>query len=116
MHPAFANSSNSASTSVIIVGGRRGNTGRYEAGQTLFDLSPTTEKDFFVVQGAGHSDMYYKDEHVNQAIDRLAPFYSNILVHRQGDISDATESPIITPDGLTKDDFTRCFGPPTRST
>ncbi|MEO9337141.1 alpha/beta hydrolase [Mesorhizobium sp. SB112] len=63
----------------VIVGGRRGNTGQYEAGQALFDRSPTTEKDFFVIEGAGHYDMYYIPEFVDQAIDRLVPFYSRHL-------------------------------------
>lgn len=63
----------------VIVGGRRGATGQHEAGQTLFDLAPTTEKNFFVVEGAGHYDMYYKPKHVNQAVDRLASFYSKHL-------------------------------------
>jgi uncharacterized protein len=60
----------------VIVGGRRGATGQYETGQTLFDLAPTAEKNFFVVEGAGHYDMYHKPEYVDQAVDRLAPFYS----------------------------------------
>jgi fermentation-respiration switch protein FrsA (DUF1100 family) len=63
----------------VIVGGRRGSTGQYEAGQRLFALSPSTEKGFFVVEGAGHYDMYYKREYVDQAIDRLAPFYERHL-------------------------------------
>jgi fermentation-respiration switch protein FrsA (DUF1100 family) len=63
----------------VIVGGKRGNTGQYEAGQWLFELSPAAEKDFFVVEGAGHYDMYYKPEYVNPAIDRLVPFYSKHL-------------------------------------
>jgi uncharacterized protein len=63
----------------VIVGGRRGNTGQYEAGRTLFDLSPAAEKDFFAVDGAGHYDMYYKPEYVDQAIDRLASFYARHL-------------------------------------
>lgn len=63
----------------VIVGGRRGTTGQYEAGERLFDLSPSANKDFFVVEGAGHYDMYYKPEYVAQAIDRLASFYSKYL-------------------------------------
>ncbi|UHD45805.1 alpha/beta hydrolase [Aureimonas altamirensis] len=63
----------------VIVGGKRGNTGQYEAGQRLIELSPAAEKDFFVVEGAGHYDMYYKPEYVNPAIDRLVPFYSKHL-------------------------------------
>jgi fermentation-respiration switch protein FrsA (DUF1100 family) len=68
----------------VVVGGRRGNTGQYESGERLFDLAPTTEKDFFVVEGAGHYDMYYKPEYVNQAIGRLVPFYARHLHGRPG--------------------------------
>ena len=64
----------------VIVGGRRGNTGQFEAGHELFDLSPTSDKDLFVVEGAGHYDLYYKPEFVDQAVDRLARFYSNYLI------------------------------------
>lgn len=64
----------------VIVGGRRGATGQYEAGQRLFDLSPVDEKDFFVVEGAGHYDMYYKPDYVKQAIGRLTKFYSKHLI------------------------------------
>ena len=63
----------------VIVAGRRGATGQYEAGQRLFDLSPSADKGFFVVDGAGHYDMYYKPQYVNQAIDRLVPFYQKHL-------------------------------------
>jgi fermentation-respiration switch protein FrsA (DUF1100 family) len=50
----------------VIVGGRRGNTGQYENGKALFDISPAAEKDFFVVEGASHYDMYYKPDYVSQ--------------------------------------------------
>lgn len=63
----------------VIVGGRRGNTGQYEAGEALFGLSPARDKDFFVVDGAGHYDMYHKPEYVSLAIDRLVPFYARHL-------------------------------------
>ena len=63
----------------VVVGGRRGNTGQYEAGQTLFDLSPSSDKDFFVVDGAGHYEMYYKPDYVNEAVERLASFYERHL-------------------------------------
>jgi uncharacterized protein len=63
----------------VIVGGRRGTTGQYEAGQRLFDLSPSSSKEFFEIEGAGHYDMYYKPEYVDQAIDRLAAFYNQYL-------------------------------------
>jgi uncharacterized protein len=63
----------------VIVAGRRGTTGQYEAGRKLFELSPIREKDFFVVEGAGHYNMYYKPEYADQAIDRLVPFYAKHL-------------------------------------
>ncbi len=63
----------------VIVGGKRGNTGQYEAGKQLFELSPAAEKDLFVVEGAGHYDMYYKPQYVAKAVDRLAKFYSKHL-------------------------------------
>ncbi|VVT09898.1 alpha/beta hydrolase [Rhizobium sp. EC-SD404] len=63
----------------VIVGGKRGSTGQYEAGQRLIELSPADDKDFFVVDGAGHYDMYYKPEYVTPAIDRLTPFYTKHL-------------------------------------
>jgi uncharacterized protein len=71
----------------VIVGGRRGTTGQYESGQRLFDLSPSSEKDFMVVEGAGHYDMYYKPEYVGKAIDRLAAFYARYLNPNLPDIS-----------------------------
>ena len=48
-------------------------------GRKLFELSPIREKDFFVVEGAGHYNMYYKPEYADQAIDRLVPFYAKHL-------------------------------------
>lgn len=63
----------------VVVGGRRGATGQYEAGERLFGMAPTTDKDLFVVDGAGHYDLYYKPEYVDPAIDRLAAFYARLL-------------------------------------
>lgn len=63
----------------VIVGGRRGPSRQYEGGERLFNLSRAKEKDFFVVEGAGHYDMYYKPEYVGQAVDRLVPFYRKHL-------------------------------------
>lgn len=63
----------------VIVGGKQGATGQFEAGHRLYDLSPAAEKDIFVVEGAGHYDMYYKPEYVDAAIRRLAGFYSRHL-------------------------------------
>jgi fermentation-respiration switch protein FrsA (DUF1100 family) len=60
---------------LVVVGGRRGSTGQYEAGERLFHLSPAKDKAFHAVEGAGHYEMYWKPEYVDQAIDRLAPFF-----------------------------------------
>jgi uncharacterized protein len=63
----------------VVVGGRRGATGSFEDGRTLFERAPTSEKDFFVVDGAGHYDMYHVPAYVDQAVDRLAPFFRRHL-------------------------------------
>lgn len=63
----------------VVVGGRRGATGQYEAGERLFGMAPTTDKDLFVVDGAGHYDLYDKPEYVDPAVDRLAAFYARLL-------------------------------------
>lgn len=63
----------------VIVGGRRGNTGQYEMGHRLFEMSPAVAKDIFVVQDAGHYDLYYKPHAVNAAVDKLVSFYRRHL-------------------------------------
>jgi len=63
----------------VIVGGRRGTTGQFESGRRLFDLSKSKFKHFLAVDGAGHYDMYYKNPYVEQAVERLALFYSEHL-------------------------------------
>ena len=66
----------------VIVGGRRGRTGQYEAGHLLFDLSPADEKGLLVIEGAGHYDLYDTPDYVDQAIDRLVPFFAKHLGSR----------------------------------
>ncbi|MCR6727485.1 alpha/beta hydrolase [Agrobacterium fabrum] len=63
----------------VIVGGRRGPTGQYDAGRRLFDLSPSKAKHFLEVEGAGHYDLYYKPEYVGPVVARLAEFFSEHL-------------------------------------
>jgi uncharacterized protein len=63
----------------VVVGGRRGETKQFEEGARLFALSPAEHKDFFIVEGASHYDMYYKPEYVSQAIDKLVPFFEKHL-------------------------------------
>ena len=64
---------------LVVVGGRRGTTGQYEAGERLFSLSASEDKAFFVVDGAGHYDLYYKPEYVDLAVAELATFYHRHL-------------------------------------
>lgn len=77
----------------VIVGGRQGPTGQYEAGRRLFDLSPSKTKHFFEieveveVEGAGDYDLYCKPEYVGPAVKRLAEFFSEHLATQRSTIS-----------------------------
>ena len=62
----------------IIVGGRLGTTLQFEDGRLLFERA-TNKKDLFVVEGAGHYDLYDKDQYVDQAVERLDGFYREYL-------------------------------------
>lgn len=62
----------------VIVGGRLGTTFQFEDGKQLFERA-NTKKDMLVIEGAGHYEMYDKDEYVDQAIERLDGFYSEYL-------------------------------------
>ena len=62
----------------VIVAGRRGNTGQYEAGMALWEKAPNPV-DLLIVEGAGHYEMYDEPRYVDQAVDRLAAFYSEHL-------------------------------------
>ncbi|CAN5122721.1 alpha/beta hydrolase [soil metagenome] len=62
----------------VIVAGRKGVTGSYEAGMRLWQLAPNGV-DLMVVEGAGHYEMYDVPEYVDQAVDRLATFYEEHL-------------------------------------
>ncbi|MEW5810768.1 MAG: alpha/beta hydrolase [Actinomycetota bacterium] len=62
----------------VILGGRKGVTGSYEAGMKLWQMAPNPV-DLMVIEGAGHYEMYDVAEYVDQAVDRLADFYSEYL-------------------------------------
>lgn len=62
----------------VILAGRKGVTGSYEAGMKLWQLAPNPV-DLMIVQGAGHYEMYDVPEYVDQAVDRLADFYREHL-------------------------------------
>lgn len=62
----------------VIVAGRRGNTGQYEAGMKLLSLAPNPVEPL-IVEGAGHYEMYDEPEYVGQAIERLSAFFGQYL-------------------------------------
>ncbi|WP_420606516.1 alpha/beta hydrolase [Novosphingopyxis sp.] len=62
----------------VIVGGRLGTTFSFQDGKTLFERA-TNKEDFLIIDGAGHYDLYDKDEYVDQAIERLDGFYKDHL-------------------------------------
>lgn len=62
----------------VILAGRIGNTGQYEAGMKLWKLAPNPV-DLMVIEGAGHYEMYDEPEYVDAAVERLADFYVNNL-------------------------------------
>ena len=59
---------------MVIVGGRQGSTCQYETGQALYGLARGPDKALVVIPGAGHYDLYHRDEYIDPALDRIAPF------------------------------------------
>ena len=39
----------------------------------------SNKKDFFIVEGAGHYDMYDQPQYVDQAVEKLQGFYKEYL-------------------------------------
>ncbi|MGA5504059.1 alpha/beta hydrolase [Streptomyces umbrinus] len=62
----------------VILAGRIGNTGSYEAGMQLWKMAPKPV-DLMVIEGAGHYEMYDEPEYVDAAVERLTNFYVNNL-------------------------------------
>lgn len=62
----------------VILAGRRGNTGSYEAGMQLWELAPNPF-DLMVIEGAGHYEMYDEAKYVDAAVGQLVDFYSKNL-------------------------------------
>ncbi|MEV1086044.1 alpha/beta hydrolase [Streptomyces sp. NPDC050211] len=62
----------------VILAGRIGNTGSYEAGMQLWKLAPNPV-DLMVIDGAGHYEMYDEPAYVDAAVERLTNFYFNNL-------------------------------------
>ena len=63
---------------LVILAGRKGVTGSYEAGMKLWHMAPNAV-DLMIVEGAGHYEMYDVDRYVDQAVERLASFYDEHL-------------------------------------
>jgi hypothetical protein len=62
----------------VILAGRIGNTGSYDAGMKLWALAPNPV-DLLVIEEAGHYEMYDEPRYLDQATDRLAAFYTTHL-------------------------------------
>ncbi|MGA5837459.1 alpha/beta hydrolase [Streptomyces pseudogriseolus] len=62
----------------VILAGRIGNTGSYDAGMRLWKLAPNPV-DLMVIDGAGHYEMYDEPVYVDAAVERLTAFYTNYL-------------------------------------
>lgn len=62
----------------VILAGRVGNTGTYEAGMRLWKLAPNPV-DLMVIEDAVHYEMYDEPEYVDAAVERLTTFYVNNL-------------------------------------
>lgn len=67
----------------VIVGGKLGTTFSHEAGRGLWERA-RNRRDFVVVAGADHYDMYDVPEYVDQAIEHLVSLYDNHLIPREG--------------------------------
>ena len=65
----------------VIVGGRIGTTGSFEDGHQLWERARNKE-DLFVVDGAGHYEMYDDPRYVDPAVERLHGFYARHLSGR----------------------------------
>lgn len=63
---------------LVVVGGRLGTTFSFTDGKRLFEQA-CNRQGFVVVDGAGHYDLYDKDEYVDQAIEALSEFYDGHL-------------------------------------
>jgi len=62
----------------IIIGDKVGEFGSYQEGQDLF-ARIKSKKDLLVIEGASHYGLYDQPEYVNQAVTKLAEFYSENL-------------------------------------
>lgn len=67
----------------VIVGGKLGTTFSLEAVRVFWKRAKN-RKDFVVIEGADHYDMYDRPEYVEQAIDHLVALYDENLRGNRG--------------------------------
>ncbi|MEK5056907.1 alpha/beta hydrolase [Paenibacillus shunpengii] len=63
----------------IIVGGVQGAFGSYKDGHDLYNRAASEKKDLFVIEGAGHYDLYDRPEPVSKAVEKLGAFFKENL-------------------------------------
>ncbi len=63
----------------VIVGDIIGSNGSYYDGQEIFNRAASKKKDFFIIEGASHFELYDKEKYVSQAIKKLEEFYKDNL-------------------------------------
>jgi fermentation-respiration switch protein FrsA (DUF1100 family) len=64
----------------VIVGGRLGTTFSYSDGLTLWEKAPNA-KDFHVIEGAGHYEVYDEPKYVAEAVATLDAFFREHLAN-----------------------------------
>ncbi|KJV35703.1 alpha/beta hydrolase [Luteibacter yeojuensis] len=68
----------------VIVGGKLGTTFSHEAGKALWERA-RNRRDFVVIEGADHYDLYDRQPYVDQAMASLAALYDDVLSSRRGE-------------------------------
>ncbi|MFA3879465.1 alpha/beta hydrolase [Streptomyces sp. MMCC 100] len=63
----------------VIVGDVPGSFGSYRDGFELFDRARSAKKDIHVVKGASHYDLYDQPDAVNEAFEKITPFFKDNL-------------------------------------
>lgn len=59
---------------MVIVGGGHGTARQYETGQALYGRARGPDRALIEISDAGHDDLEHRDDCIDPAIDRLAPF------------------------------------------
>lgn len=62
---------------ILIIAGREAQS-RWNS-ERLFDVAASNKKELFIVDGASHFDLYDKPLYVNQAVEKIIPFFQKHL-------------------------------------